>query len=149
MMNYEPRYEITYFDGNDIQIDSVDTEQLQKMPLQDYDLCIHEPKSELSFNNANGKRVTYKNEWPGIGDVTYAVLKALLDRTNESVGKNVLARLTQNNYLDIDGVLAARIYALRKSLQNKDFIQTKRSRGKYLLAWNPRYTWVRIRRIEE
>lgn len=144
----DQRYELTQFDGIEITTRSVGTEELRAVKPESYDVYISTSSGVLGFRDASGDWIEFRNRWPRLGPVTIAILRAIQLNPGDFLTPAQITELTGYDSLRENTVLAARIYALRQSLRDRDqrFVETSTADG-YAIRWSSQRTWLWVDRI--
>ena len=147
----QPRYEVTFYDGQAIATRTMTREQVLAINPQSVDHCLSPDLGIWAFKTAEGEWIEHRGGiWPGLGDTGIKVISATQLNPGEFLTPADIAELTGYATLRKGYALSARLMALREahreSGRNPHFFQSRRAGG-YAIGWNPECRWMRIDRM--
>jgi hypothetical protein len=141
------RYQVTVYDGSAMTVKTVSGKEKNAFKPEACDLYYSPPDGVLAFRDADGNWVEYRGQWPRFGPKCIGILQAILLNPGDFLTPAAIAELTAFESLRENTVLAARVFAMRKSLRDPGtrFVETRTSNG-YAIRW-PRgrsFLWIEL-----
>lgn len=145
-VNNQVRFEVIRYETKDITTKSLSRTETEAIGLKSFDCCFAKCLDTEGYKDRKGQWHDFKDQNKGIGpDVGLKILQAIQLNPGIGLDKKTLAAITGLAHLTRDGILAARIHALRKafgeSKKSEHFIQTS-DNGSLTLMWPKELTWI-------
>ena len=142
-------YEITEYDGHETTMRIISADELTQLAPQTFDLYMCTCSATLAFRTHCGEWREHVKEWPRMGKVATAILRALLLNAGDFLTPRDIATITGYASLRNPQALQARICAIRKTLdddQRGRIIETRKS-DSYAVRWARERTWLWVDRL--
>lgn len=145
------RYEVTYYDGQDISTQVLSRRKAVQLDPRGFDYFLSVSMGLWFFRTAEGEWVEHHDGiWPGFGNTCIKIVRATQLNTPEFVTPEDIAAVTGYNTLRNNNALSARWKAIRvahqEDFRQPNFFLSRRSGG-FGVAWNPNKTFCWVERI--
>ena len=146
----KPRYELTTYDGQEVEVRSISWEEYLQFDPKNYDFFMSQSQAIWGYRDSDGDWIEHRIDWPGLGNTCIKIIQAVQLNAGSFQTPADIAYLTGIDKLAENNNLSARFLAIRKSHQesyeNARFWLSRRAGG-MAVAWNPLHTWVWLERI--
>ena len=146
----KPRYELTSYDGHEVEVRSISWEQYQKIDPQSYDHYMSQSQGLWCYRDRQGHWIEHRIEWPGLGNTCIKIIQSVQLNPGSFLTPRDIAELTNVHSLAENNNLSARWLAIRQA-HGETFAQPRfwlsRRAGGMAVAWHPKFTWAWLERI--
>ena len=146
------RYEVTTYDGSEINTGTISREQLANLQEQKYDHFFSMSLGIWAYRTIEGDWIVHEGaDWPGIGDACIKIMQAMQFNPGEFQSPDDIVYLTGYSTFRSKNALSARLKAIREahseSSKNRNFFLSRRDGG-FAIAWNAKKTWCWVERLQ-
>ena len=141
--NNEDMFRVTMYDGDKITEKFLSREEVLQLDPTDVDLSWDRAFGKCSIRRADGKRVEYTGSLPGVGDVSGALLLAMMRRPGQLLSRIHLMTITNLATFERNSRISQRMSRLRVGLcESADSMWFfKGTRDPFTVGWNIERTW--------